>query len=80
MTERVIASQRRKSGVARGSITRLHKKVQDLQNRPDSESAETLAHCHRISDKLKELDTEFKTQHLSLTELLEDEADLEREQ
>lgn len=72
MTERAITRIR---GVARGSITRLRNKIKDLQSK--ARDPEALAHVWNVADKLKDLDVEFQTLHMSLVELLEDEDDLE---
>ena len=75
---KAIASQRRKRGAVRGSITQLRTRITDLQSRP--EHTDTLSHTHRIAQKLEDLDAEFKTQHFALLELIKDEEVLTREQ
>ena len=76
--ERAISSQRKRRGVVRGSITRLQTKIRGLEARLDD--PDTPAHGRRILQKLSELDSDFKTQHFALIDLIEKDEDLEREQ
>ncbi len=68
-----VSCRRRKRGAVRGSITQLQTKIIELQRNP--ERPDTQLHAQRITDKIKDLDNDFKTHHLSIIELVESEED-----
>ena len=73
-----ISSRRRKRGAIRGSITRLQTNIIELQSNPGR--PDTPFHAQRIADKIKDLDNDFKTHHLSIIELVDNEEVLAEEQ
>ena len=73
-----ISSRRRKRGAIRGSITQLQTKIIELQSNPGR--PDTPFHAQRIADKIKDLDNDFKTHHLSIIELVDNEEVLAEEQ
>ena len=73
-----IASARRRRGASRGSVTRLTKKLKDLEGRAGNPA--TLAAAQQMKKSLENVDVAFKTHHFSLIELIEADADLEKEQ
>ena len=73
-----IASARRRRGASRGSVTRLTKKLKDLEGRAGNPA--TLAAAQQMKKSLENVDAAFKTHHFSLIELIEADADLEKEQ
>lgn len=76
---KAVSSARKRRGVARGSITRLTTRLTDLEGRrPDDASVMTMA--QQTLKSLENVDSDFKTHHLALIDLLEEEDDLEGEQ
>lgn len=71
-----IASARRRRGASWGLVTRLTKKLKDLEGR--AENPTTLAATQQMKKSLENVDAAFKTHHFSLIELIEADADLER--
>ena len=71
---RALSSNKKKRGVVRASITRLHTRISDLETSPDTDLA------RRLTTRLETLVAEFKVHHYSIIDLLEDEDALEREQ
>ena len=68
----------KRRGVARASITRLNTRVRALEAAPDQPTAPYSA--RQLLCKLKEYDAEFKTAHLSLIDLIDDDGALSGEQ
>ena len=78
MSAEQIAAARKRRGVSRGSITRLTKKVTELEKRgPDPK---TLITARQLTKDVQSTSTDFKEKHLSVVVLLENDADLEAEQ
>ena len=73
-----ISGRSRKRGAVRGSITWLQTKIIGLQ--ADPRTQDTQLHAQRIAEKLEVLDSDFKTHHLSIFELVENEEVLAEEQ
>ena len=75
---RLIAIAKKHTGVARASLTHLSNRLKDLEEEPRESKTHELA-C-RMSQKLTYLDTEFRSHHHALIDLIEDEESLAREQ
>ena len=81
MTEeaaRRLVSAKKRRGVARASITRLANRLKDLEGGPGD--AKTLQLAQRMSQKLTELDSEFRAHHHSLIDLIDEDDSLAKEQ
>lgn len=76
--EKTLASQRRKRGATKASITRLHTKIREIEANTDAPDAH--ARASQISEKLKELGSTFKTQHFAILEIIENDKESEKEQ
>ena len=64
--------------MVRASITRLASRLDDLEGKTDQISTRDAA--QRMSQKVKELDSEFKTYHYGLIDLVDDDETLRKEQ
>ena len=75
---RLLANAKKRRGVARASLTRLSNRLKEL----DGEAGEhkTLELAQRMLQKLTDLDSEFRSHHHSLVDLIDDEETLAREQ
>ena len=75
-----ITSIRKRRGVVRASITRLVSRLTELEEMPDQEAANR--HAQRLSTRMSALDSEFKSIHFQLIDLIdvEDEGTIEKEQ
>lgn len=73
-----LATVKKRRGVARASITRLIKQLKDLESGPDQPATLNLARA--IAQKLEILDTDFRTHHHALIDLVNDEEKLLVEQ
>ena len=75
-----LSKIRQRRGVILSSITRLEKRLQELEEL--SEQPTTVEHAREIARKLESLDSDCKAHHFKLTDLIgEDETDVwEREQ
>ena len=73
---RLVSAKKR--GVARASITRLANRLKDLEGGPGD--AKMLQHAQRMSQKLSELDSEFRAHHHSLIDLIDEDDSLAKEQ
>ena len=69
---------RRRRGVVRSSITRLEKRLRELEAIPSQPA--TADHAQELTAKLAVLDAEYKSYHLELIDLIEDSEVLEKEQ
>jgi hypothetical protein len=69
---------RKRRGVAKASITRLDTRLKALEGATDRPTTRDSA--RQLSTKLKEYDAEFKTAHLSLVDLVDDDEALKGEQ
>ena len=78
MSAEQIATARKRRGTSRGSITRLTKKVTELETRgPDPKSLIT---ARQLNKDVQTTSADFKGKHLLIVDLLEKDADLEAEQ
>ena len=73
-----IANVKKRRGVARASLMRLANRVRDLEREDHDPRMSDLA--ERMSTKLMQLDSDFRAQHHTLIDLIEEEDALEREQ
>ena len=76
--ETTPATIRKRRGVVRASITRLANRLDDLEGTTDDVATRDAA--QRMSQKLKELDSEFKTYHYNLIDHIDDDETLGKEQ
>ena len=76
MTE--LKELRKRRGVARASVTRLDKRLKDLEATRDQPGVNDRA--KQLAAKLEGLEHDFKTSHLQLIDLIDDEDELEQEQ
>lgn len=72
-----LSTYRRRRGVARASITRLGTRLKDLED--NAIQPTTLNVAQRMAQKLETLDSDFKSRHYSVIDLIEEDG-LEREQ
>ena len=72
------ATLRRRRGVARASITRLTHRLKDLEK--DVGGPRTLELARGMTRKLDSLDSEFRTNHHALIDLIDDDETLHKEQ
>ena len=72
-----VTNIRKRRGVAKASITRLDTRLKTLESATDQPTTRDSA--RQLSAKLKEYDAEFKTTHLSLVDLIDDEGGLKGE-
>ena len=72
------SSHRKRQGVLCASITKLAARVKDLEARVDN--ADTLELDQQAQQKLEKLDLDFKTYHLNLMNVIDNGADLAKEQ
>ena len=77
-TQRAISSNKKKRGVVRASVTRLHTRVGELEGSSDNPDIVDQARC--LTARLQTLAQEFKVHHYTLIDLIEDEGDLVKEQ
>ena len=75
---RLLANAKKRRGVARASLTRLNTRLKDLEG--DAGEPKTLELAQRFSQKLSDLDSEFRTHHHALIDLIDDEETLAKEQ
>ena len=76
--ERALTSSRRRGGVVRASVTKLGTKLTELEGKTEDPS--TLSHAQHLSSRLDSLDSEFKTHHYSVVDLIVNDDELESEQ
>ena len=72
------ANLKKRRGVVRASITRLTKRLKDLEN--DATNPITLDLARGLTRKLDGLDADFRTHHHALIDLIDDEDTLQQEQ
>ena len=75
---RPLAGAKKRRGVARASITRLTNRLKDLEG--EDEGTRTLELAKRMSQKLTDLDSEFRTHHHAVVDLIDDDDILAKEQ
>ena len=68
---RSLTNAKKRRGVARASLTRLTNRLKDLEG--ESAEHKTLELAQRMSQKLSDLDSEFRTHHHALIDLIDDE-------
>ncbi len=73
-----LATLKRRRGAIKASITKLATKVSELEDKEPSPSI--LTHAQQLSKRLEKLDSDFKTRHFSVIDVLEDEQQLTLEQ
>ena len=73
-----VSTLRKRRGVARASITRLTNRLKELES--DAGRPATLDHAQGMTRKLDSLDSEFRTHHHALIDLIDDEETLQKEQ
>ena len=78
MTTEDQQSHRRRRGVVRSLLTKLEMTITDLQAKPERTKM-TRATAQRLLERLNETSKEFKTHHLALVDLAEED-ELEAEQ
>ena len=71
-----LANAKKKRGVACASLTRLSNRLKDLES--ETGELKTLEITQRMSQKLPDLDSEFRTHHHALIDLIDDDESLER--
>ena len=69
---------RKRRGVVCTSVTRLDKRLKDLEATPDQPGV--YDRTKQLVAKLEGLEHDFKTSHLQLINLIDDEDELEQEQ
>ena len=75
---RLLANAKKRRGVARASLTRLGNRLKDLEG--EHPEPKTLELAQRMSQKLSDLDSEFRTHHYALVDFIDDEEALAKEQ
>ena len=75
---RLLANAKKRRGVARASLSRLSNRIKELERKEPG--PKTLDLAQRTSQKLTDLDTEFRTHHHALIDMIDDEDTLAREQ
>jgi len=76
--DRALSTARKRRGVVRASITRLDGRVAELESKEELTAADRLAAQHLLQ-KLNSLEAEFRSYHLAVVDLVEEDA-LEGEQ
>ena len=69
---------KRRRGAIKASIPKLATKVSELEDKEPSPSI--LTHAQQLSKRLEKLDSDFKTRHFAVIDVLEDEEQLTLEQ
>lgn len=77
-TAKAISSAKKRRGVPRASITRLSHRLRDLEARSDDPN--TPISAQQMLKNLEKLDVDFRSHHLALIDLLEEEGPLEKEE
>ena len=72
--EEATVSARKRRGVTRASITRLLTRFDELEDDTGCEDAAKLEIVRQLKTKLSTLNTEFRSQHLEIIDLIENEA------
>ena len=81
MSQEAISLQRRRRGTTKGFITRIHNHLKDLSKQvTEGSPSEVTSHAKLLLNKLETLDTDFKTCHFALIELIEEPGVLDQEQ
>ena len=75
-----IASTKKRRDIIRGSLDHLGKRLKEVESRVDLDPVSRIESARQIKTKVEYLDSEFKTHHLKLIDLLESADDLVTEQ
>jgi polyphosphate kinase 2 (PPK2 family) len=75
---RQLANAKKRRGVARASLTRLSNRLKDLEG--EAGEPKMLELARRMSQKLVDLDSEFRAHHHALIDLMDDDDSLAKEQ
>ena len=78
--ERAISTAKKRRGIARASLTRLDSKLKELEDRSELDSVVRLESVRQTKTKLASLDSDFRTHHFNLVDLIEESAELDGEQ
>ena len=78
--ERAISTAKKRRGIARASLTRLDTKLKELEDRSEPDPVVRLESVRQTKTKLASLDSDFRTHHFNLVDLLEERAELDAEQ
>ena len=70
---RPLAGAKKRRGVACASITRPTNRLKDLEGEGEGEGTRTLELAKRMSQKLTDLDSEFRTHHHTVVDLIDDD-------
>ena len=70
--QRALSNLRKRRGVVRASITRLEKRLGDLEATPDGVGVG--GNAQQLTGKLEGLDVEFKSLHLQLVDLIDEDS------
>ena len=73
-----LALHKKRRGVARASLTKLNTKLTELEM--SAGNPNTLSIARGLATRLETLDTEFSIHHLSIVDLIDDDAALDTEQ
>ena len=76
-SQQELSKLKRRRGVVRGSITRVDTRIKELE---DIGGPSTLEHAKQLAVKLDTLDSDFRSYHLPIIDLLESEEQLGEEQ
>ena len=73
MTEREeqLSTLRKRRGVSKGSVTRLHARVAELES--DLSNPDTRDSAKRLLEKLEGHDKEYRNRHMAIVDLTEDD-------
>ena len=66
-----LSVNRKRRGVARASITRMRARILDLETKERS-SPVGLETARRLKQKLEDLDSDFKSHHYAIVDLIEE--------
>ena len=77
-TERALSTHKRRRGVVKALITHLTTHLKDLED--DVSQPGIIDHAQRMQQKLDALDTEFRSHHHNIVDLVDSEESLTRKQ
>lgn len=72
--ERALSANRRRRGVVRASLTRLETRVKEFESKGTEISAGDRLAAQRLLQKLDTLDSDFKSHHFAVVDLVDEEA------
>ena len=76
--QRSLSTNRKKRGVVRASITKLRTRLAEVE--ASASLPDTVDHAKHLSARLQSLAEDFKLHHYAIVELVDAEADLQKEQ